>query len=223
GNDIGRRRVQDGAGQLRGSEPGGMKPRDSGPQFAFDCVIGHYRIVDEKAQRYDERRDGDLLQVDVHHVYHPECHRERDGHGERHQQRRTPLPEPDKGDHYHQADGLVKRLHEEIDVFFHLQRLVGGTSDDQVGWQSGAHLFHLLVYRLAELLNLLPGSHVNGDRDCAVTVRLAIFIRGCVEVQEIRRTLITAGDVHQIAKADGRSRLRAGKNVADRLGVVELA
>src|SRR5262249_60341350 len=129
----------------------------------------------------------------------------------------------DKGDHYDQADGLVKRFHEQIDVLSHLQRLVGGTSDDQVSWQGGANLFHLLVYRLAELLNLLPGSHVNSDRDCAVSLRLSIFIRGCVEVQEIRRTLITAADVHQIAQVGGRSRLRAGQNVADRLGVVELA
>ncbi len=85
-----------------------------------------------KPERDDQRRDRHLLQIDAEHLHHAERHGQRDRNGERHQQRRAPLPKADQRHEHHQHDRLVQALHEQVDVLLHLPRLVRGASEDQI-------------------------------------------------------------------------------------------
>ena len=77
-------------------------------ELALDGVAGDDRIVDQQAERDDQRGDRDLLQVDAEQVHHAEGHRQRDRDRQRHQQRRAPLPEADQRDEHDQRDRLVE-------------------------------------------------------------------------------------------------------------------
>ncbi len=95
--------------------------------------------------------------------------RQRDRNRDRHQQRRAPLPEADQRDDHYQTDRFVQRVHEEVDLLFHLYRLVGGVDHHQVVGQVLLHAVQLLGHVPAEEIDLLAVAHVDSR---AVTARL---------------------------------------------------
>ena len=99
------------------------------------------------------------------------------------QQRRAPFPEPDQCDQHNQADRFIQSFHEQVDVLFHLEWLIRGARDDQIGRKRGADLLHLFVDCRAELLDLLAGSHEYGDRNRSIPVHVAIFAEGSIKIQ----------------------------------------
>ena len=134
---------------------------------AFDGVAGDDGIVHEQPKRDDQRGDRDLLQVDAEHVGEAEGQGERDRHRNRHQHGGAPLPETDERDDDDESDRFVKRVHEEIDVFFDLARLIGSMGDDQVGGKKLARFFQLFFDVLGEFCDLLGIAHLHGQADGA--------------------------------------------------------
>ena len=161
---------------LVGPSQAAIERRMPGGQLALDRVAGHHRIVHQQAERDDQRRDRDLLQIDAEHVHHAERHRQRDRDRQRHQQRRTPFPEADQRDEHHQDDRFVEAAHEEIDVLLDLQRLVGSARDDQVVGQLLLELRERGVDGLAEFADLLAGAHLHGQCDGAAAPPLAVGV-----------------------------------------------
>jgi len=104
----------------------------SGREVPLDGVAGHHRIVHQETQRDYERGDGNLLQIQAEHVHHAEGHGQRDGNRQGHQEGRSPLPEADQGNDHNQDDGLVQAVHEQVDAFLNLARLIGGARHDEI-------------------------------------------------------------------------------------------
>ena len=203
GDDVGDRREEDGLGELGGPEPGGDDPRVAEPQVPLDGVARHHRVVDEQAQRDDQRGDRDLLELDAQREHHPERHRQRDRDGQRHQDGRAPLPESHQGHQDHEDDGLVQRVHEQGDVFLHLARLVRGPRQDEVGGELGPEPRQRAVHGAAEVGDLLARPHLDGEGDRGAPVPGAGGVLPVVVVQEARRALIAARDLDEIAQVDG--------------------
>ena len=134
-------------------------------KIALDRIARDDGVIDEQAQRDDERRDRDLLEVDPQHMHHPERHRERDRNSQRHQQRRSPFPESDQRHQHDECDRFVQASHEEVNVLVHLPRLIRCAGQGQIGRQLRAQFFKLGIDRLAKVADLLPGPHLNGKRD----------------------------------------------------------
>ena len=159
---------------LVGPPPGGLDGRIAGGEVPFYGVAGHDGIVHQEAERQDEGRDRHLLQVDAEQVDHAEGHGQRDRDGEHHQHGGAPLPEADERHDDHERDGLVERVHEEVEVLLHLQRLVGGALDEEVGGKAPLHPGEGLVHLVAELVDLLAdrASGCRGRwRDSAASAR----------------------------------------------------
>ena len=155
GDDVGDRREEDGVGEFCWSEPACDDGRMLVGERAFDGVAGDDGIVDEQAERDDQRGDRDLLEVDAEQVGEAEGEGERDGNRDRHQHGGAPFPESDERDDDDERDRFVERVHEEIDVFFDLARLVGGVGDDQVGGEKLARFFQFFFDVLGEFCDLL--------------------------------------------------------------------
>src|SRR5262249_53541049 len=60
------------------------------------------------------------------------------------------------------------------------------------------------IHTLAELRNLLPIAHLDGERYGAAAMRSAVFITPGEIVQVASGTFVSAADVHQIAKVNRR-------------------
>ena len=60
--------------QFGGPNPGCEIARGTGAQLAFDCVACHNGHVDQQPESDDQRRDRDLLDVDIKHVNDTEGH-----------------------------------------------------------------------------------------------------------------------------------------------------
>ncbi len=75
-----------------------------------------------------------------------------------------------------------------------------------------------------ELADVSARAHLDGDRDGAAALPVALCVAPVVEVQVSRRAVITALDVHHVAQVNGRTLLRAGdRHVADLLFTLKLA
>ena len=94
--------------------------------MTLDGVAGDDGIINQQAERNNESCDGDLLQIDAKQVGESEGQREGDRNRNRHQHRGAPFPESHEGNDDDEGDRFVQRVHEEVDVFFNLARLVGG-------------------------------------------------------------------------------------------------
>ena len=180
-----------------------MQAGQSSGKFPFDGVVGNHRIVYQQAECDDQRGDRYLLQIDPNGVRHPEGHGQGDGHRQRHEEGRAPLPESDQRDQHHEADGLVQRFHKQVDVLLDLQRLVRGVGNDQIGRQKAADLGQFPVHAGAEFLDLLSRPHVDCEGDGPAAIRFPGFVRPRVIVQITRRAQVAAADLHQVAQVDG--------------------
>ncbi len=110
------------------------------------------------------------------------------------------------------------------DVLRDLPRLVGGARHDQVVGQLLPEFGQLRVDVLAELADVSVRAHLDGDRDGAAALPVALRVAPLVEVQVSRRAVVAALDVHHVAQVDGRPLLRAADGyVADLLFALKLA
>ena len=132
--------------------------------------------------------------------------RQSHGDGNGHQQRRAPLPEPDQRDQDDQGDRLIERVHEQVDVFLDLQGLVGGANDHQVARNKLLDGGEFCVNTLAKFADLLAGTHENRKGDGAAAVPLPFLIAPVVIVQILRRALVAAADLNQVAEINGAAR-----------------
>ncbi len=191
---------------------------------ALDGVAGDDGIVDEQAERDDQRGDRDLLEIDAEDVREAEGQGERDRNRDRHQHCGAPFPESDERDDDDESDRFVKRVHEEIDVFFDLARLIGSVGDDEVGGKKLARFFQLFFDVLGEFGDLLGIAHLHGEADGARALPIPFRIAPGVVIQIARGTLIAAANVYEVAEIDGRAEAGAADDhVADVAGFCEFA
>ena len=87
-------------------------------------VDRRHRVVDEQAQRNDERAERDALQVDMHRLHDRKHDRDRQRNRQRHHRAR-PQAEADDADRHDDGDRLPERLHEFADRGLDDDRLVG--------------------------------------------------------------------------------------------------
>jgi len=121
----------------------------------------------------------------------------------RHEQRRAPFPETGERDQHYQQDGFAEGLHEQVDIFLDLQRLIGGAGDDQIRRQRALQLLQLIIDGFAEFLDLLAGTHVDRQRDGPAAMSYTRLIGPAVVIQILRGALIVAADLDQVAEIDG--------------------
>ena len=144
-------------------------------QRALDRIAGDHRVVHQQAEGDDQGGDGNLLDIDAEQVHHAEGHCQGDGDGDGHQHRGAPLPKAEPRHQHHQHDRLVERIHEQAEVLFHLQRLVGGAGDDQVLGKILLHRRELGVDAAAEGVDLLAILHLHrhaSRRGCGASGRV---------------------------------------------------
>ena len=70
-----------------------------------------------------------------------------------------------------------------LDVLAHLQRLIRGARQLQIGRQARRQLRQRRVDGVAEVLNLLPGPHLDGQRDAAAATPRVGLVGGVVIIQ----------------------------------------
>src|SRR6266403_945214 len=81
-----------------------------------------------------------------------------------------------------------------MNVFLHLQGLIGGMRDDQIGGKNLFKLRKFLIDRLTEARDLLLIAHVDCQGDCAAALPLSSLILPRVIVQ-IRGGALVAGEI----------------------------
>src|SRR6266404_7671036 len=95
-----------------------------------------------------------------------------------------------------------------MNVFLHLQGLIGGMRDDQIGGKNLFKLRKFLIDRLTEARDLLLIAHVDCQGDCAAALPLSSGVLPSVVVQ-IRGRALVAGEnldqVPEINRSSGRS------------------
>src|SRR5882672_11345554 len=89
-----------------------------------------------------------------------------------------------------------------MNVFFDLERLVGGMRDDQISWKNLVDLSKFLIDGLAERSDLPLVAHIDRKRDRAATLPLPLRVFPRVVVQVFRGALVAATDFDQVAKID---------------------
>ena len=89
-----------------------------------------------------------------------------------------------------------------MNVFFDLQRLVGGMRDDQVGRKNLVDLSKFLVDGLTERRDLPPVAHVDRKRDRTTTLPLPLWVLPRVVVQVLSGALVAATDFDQVTEID---------------------
>jgi len=97
-----------------------------------------------------------------------------------------------------------------MNVFFDLERLVGGMRDDQISRKNLVDLSELLVDRLAERGDLPLVAHIDRKRDRAATLPLPLRVFPRVVVQVLRGALVAAMDFDKVAKIDRCAGRRSG-------------
>ena len=99
----------------------------------------------------------------------------------------------DEADHEHDGDRLEQRPSEVADRLLDHHRLVGDEMHPDADRQLADDPVHLVVQRLAELEQVGPGLHADGQPDR----RLAL-----VAEQRLRRVGVAAGDGRDVAEAE---------------------
>src|SRR6266852_8924778 len=97
-----------------------------------------------------------------------------------------------------------------MNVFFNLERLVGGMRDDQISRKGLVDLSKFLVDGLAERSDLPLVAHVDRKRDRAATLPLPLRVFPRVVVQVLRGALVAAMDFDKVAKIDRCAGRRSG-------------
>src|SRR5262249_1319374 len=153
-----------------------------------------------------------------------ESHGQRHRNGKSHKQGRAPFPEPNQRNQHNQSDRLVERVHEEVNVLFHLARLIGSANNHQVVREELFDRAKFFVDVFAKKSDLLTRAKEKSDSNGAMAGPHTVFIAGRIEIKEAQRRLVGAANVHQIAQVD-RTAVRRGTNndIADCFGGSERA
>ena len=170
------------------------------------------RIVDEQAQREDQRAERDLVQADIEEIHEEGGDREHDrnrdhddhprAHAERHEAH-------DQHDHDRFGDGFQ----EIVDGIRHRVRHARHFRELQSGGKMGAQVGGLGVERFAETHDVL--SRLHGDADAQHRLPARAHLR-------LRRIDIAALDRRDVAEAK-RAAVHADQRVGERVDVGELA
>jgi hypothetical protein len=97
-------------------------------QLAVHHLHRDHRIIDQQAERNDERAERDAVQVDPHHRHDEERRRQHQRNGQRHDEAGPPAERQQRHDQ-HDADGLGQRLQEFMHRFADHMRLVRDAAD----------------------------------------------------------------------------------------------
>src|SRR5271157_2646311 len=209
--------------QFGRSNPGCEIARGAGAQLTLDRIPCHNRHIYQQAERDDQSRDRNLLNINVKNVNDAEGHRQRQGDGSCHQHGGTPVPESNQGDDHDENNGLIETTHQQTDKLLYLPRLVRRASHNKVSRQLRAHVGKGLVDRGAKLENLLPRSHLYGQGDGAVAMPISVRLARDHVVQVPGGGLICTRYVHKIAQIKRRpTRRRCQEHVANILRAFEL-
>src|SRR6266478_1698286 len=92
-----------------------------------------------------------------------------------------------------------------MNVFLHLQGLIGGMSDDQIGGKNLFKLCKFLIDRLTEARDLLLIAHIDCQGNCTATLPLSSGVLPRVIVQISGRSLIAGKNLDQIPQINGSS------------------
>jgi hypothetical protein len=155
-------------------------------------------IVDQEAQRDDERRDADLLNVESEQLHEPERERQRDRDAHREHQRRVPLEEADEGDDHDEPHRLEETAHEEVDVLHDLPGLIARARDDEVLGERPAHVVERRVDLGAEVSDLRAGAHEDAHRDGTRSLPLPAGSPPRVAIEEHGGALVAAMHVDDV-------------------------
>ena len=143
----------------------------------LDVLDHDDRIVDDDADREDEREQRHGVGAVADHQQHREGSDDRHRHGDHRDDRRPELSEEDEDDEGDEREGLDKRVHHRLDRGLHEQR---GVVDDQgfeiVGISLG-ELLHAGGDRLRDVDRVGARSLVDGDRCAGVAVVPAEAVR----------------------------------------------
>ena len=169
-------------------------------QHALDRIAGYDRVIYQQAERDNQGRYRYLLNIDSEHVHHAEGHGQGDGDGNRHQYGRAPLPKADQRDQHNQNDRLIQGVHEQADVLFDLQRLIGGPGNDQILGQVLLDRSQLLINTSAEGVNLLAILHLDRHGNRPAAMPTAVWRLPTEVVQVTRGTLVRARNINQVAQ-----------------------
>ena len=121
------------------------------PQLSF------FRVVESGSESGNRH----LLDIQAEQLHEAERHGQRDRDRNRHDQRRTPFPEPDERNQNDQHDCLEQALIEEADLLAHLPALIRSHSDYQVGGQRPAHFVDARAHRGSEPFDLVALTHLH--------------------------------------------------------------
>src|SRR6267143_3715045 len=110
-----------------------------------------------------------------------------------------------------------------MNVFFDLQRLVGGMRDDQVRRKNLLELSKFVVDGLTERRDLPLVSHVDRKRDRTTTLPAPFWVFPCVVIQVLSGALVAATDFDQVTEIDWCATRRDGhRNITYRVYIFEL-
>src|ERR1700730_1980087 len=223
GDYIGDGGKEDCSRQFRRTEPRSDAARKAVRETSLYPIPGYHRHVDQEPQRDNECRYGNLLEINTQHVDNTEGHGECDGYCQGHDECKSPLPEAEERDDNDKDDRFVQRPQEKMDVFLYLQGLVGGVHGDEIWREDAMELCEFRVDGLAEFGDLLLIAHIDGDRNGSTAAPMSVGVLPCVVVQVIRRALVSAAYIDEVAQVDGSSYCRCRYNaVTDCLGALEL-
>ena len=149
-------------------------------------------IVDQEAERDDQRAERDALQGNAG-IGHDQ---EGDGEHQRDRDRdhqASADAETDEADGEHDDDGFIQRLGEAADRLFDDLRLVGDEMHAHADREIGDDLGHLPLQRLAEVEQVGTGLHADGEPDRGLAVEAE---------QRRRRILIATGDGRDVGQRE---------------------
>src|SRR6267378_3950245 len=110
-----------------------------------------------------------------------------------------------------------------MNVFFDLQRLVGGMRDDQVRRKNLLELCKFPVDGLTERRDLPLVAHVDCKRHRTTTLPSPVWILPCVVIQVLSGALVAATNFNQVTEIDWCATRRDGhSNITYRVYVFEL-
>ena len=181
-------------------------------QLARHHLDGDHRVVDQQAQRNDERAGGDAVQVDAEDLHAQESGGQDQRDGQRHHHAGT-QSQTEQADRQHDDDRFQQRAGEDIHGPFHHLGLVGDLAELDAHRQIGAQLAHAGIQVAAQLQHVAVAHHRDGNAD-GILALIAHHHGGRILI-----AAVDAGDVSQAddAPAHGQSQRLDG------LHVVELA
>src|SRR5882757_10429361 len=111
-----------------------------------------------------------------------------------------------------------------MNVFLHLQGLIGGMRDDEIRRKNLFKLRKFLIDRLTEVCDLLLIAHIDRQGDCTATLPLSSWILPRVVVQIGGGSLIAGKNLDQIPQINGSSsRGLSDSNFPNCISAFELA